>query len=86
MGREEQLQRAIFYFKGYLKNEPFSPMGAHIEKEIKNIEQEIAELRKPPPFYKKWWFWSIVGGVVVSGAVAGITAVALTPEDQQAVV
>jgi hypothetical protein len=23
------------------------------------------------PVYKKWWFWTIIGGVVVAGAVAG---------------
>ena len=29
------------------------------------------------PAYKKWWVWTIVGGVVVAGAAAGL-AVALT--------
>ena len=24
-----------------------------------------------PPFYKRWWFWSAVGAVVVGGVVAG---------------
>ena len=31
------------------------------------------------PAYKKWWVWTIVGGVVVAGAAAGL-AVALTPK------
>jgi tetratricopeptide (TPR) repeat protein len=25
------------------------------------------------PLYKKWWLWTLVGGVVVAGAVVGIT-------------
>jgi hypothetical protein len=24
------------------------------------------------PIYKKWWFWTIIGGVVVAGATTGI--------------
>ena len=26
----------------------------------------------PPPWYKRWWFWSAVGGAVAAGTVAGI--------------
>jgi hypothetical protein len=29
------------------------------------------------PVYKRWWFWTILGGVIVAGAIVGI-AVALT--------
>jgi tetratricopeptide (TPR) repeat protein len=83
MGEVENLEKAIFYFESYIKNEPFSPMREQIEKEIKTVKKELAELKKPKPFYKKWWFWTIVGSVVVTGAAAGITAAALQPEDEQ---
>lgn len=29
---------------------------------------------QPDPFYKKGWFWGVVGGVVVAGVVAGLAA------------
>jgi tetratricopeptide (TPR) repeat protein len=35
------------------------------------------EATPPTPVYKKWWFWTIIGGVVVAGASIGL-AVALT--------
>ncbi|HJZ85981.1 MAG TPA: hypothetical protein VKN99_12465 [Polyangia bacterium] len=28
----------------------------------------------PPPWYKRWWFWSALGGAVAVGTVAGIMA------------
>ena len=36
------------------------------------------------PFYKKWWFWTAVGGVVVAGAVVGIAVAATTPHNASA--
>lgn len=32
--------------------------------------------RRPesPPFYRRWWFWTAVGAVVVGGAIGGILA------------
>jgi tetratricopeptide (TPR) repeat protein len=33
------------------------------------------------PLYKKWWLWTVVGGVVVAGAVVGITVGALSARD-----
>jgi hypothetical protein len=30
--------------------------------------------RRPPPLYKRWWFWTVIGAAVVAGTVAGITA------------
>jgi tetratricopeptide (TPR) repeat protein len=31
------------------------------------------------PLYKKWWLWTIVGGVVAAGAAAGIAVVLTRP-------
>ena len=46
-------------------------------------EEFIAPV-EPPPFYKQWWFWTIIG-VVVAGGVASLVAVdqtiGLTPDD-----
>jgi len=57
---------------------------ARIETERARIEAERAALVKPPddpgkgpeapPVYKKWWFWTIIGGVAaaaIAGGVAG---------------
>jgi tetratricopeptide (TPR) repeat protein len=30
------------------------------------------------PLYKKWWLWTIVGGVVVAGVVVGVTVAVVT--------
>ncbi len=35
-------------------------------------------LDKPTPVYKKWWFWTIIGVVVVGGVAAGVGAAAAT--------
>ncbi|HEX6837487.1 MAG TPA: tetratricopeptide repeat protein [Polyangia bacterium] len=33
------------------------------------------------PLYKKWWLWTIVGGVVVAGVVVGVTVGVLAGRD-----
>jgi hypothetical protein len=40
------------------------------------------EIEKKKPWYKTWWFWTIVGGVVV-GAAAGVTAGVLTRDEPE---
>ena len=68
--------------------------------EVKAAQEEIAQRNaaaKPPvpitppppqpeakPVYKKWWFWTIIGGVVVAGVATGL-AVGLTRNTQPAV-
>jgi tetratricopeptide (TPR) repeat protein len=32
----------------------------------------VAEKTQPQPVYKKWWVWTIVGGVVVAGVAVGL--------------
>jgi hypothetical protein len=36
-----------------------------------NVSEALAQ-DEPSPFYKKWWFWSAVGAVVVAGTVTAI--------------
>ena len=37
--------------------------------------------RTATPVYKKWWLWTIVGGVVVAGVVVGVTVGVLAGRD-----
>jgi tetratricopeptide (TPR) repeat protein len=75
------IERAIFYYKSFLQNAPDSPFRERVEEEIRQLERRLAELRRPPPFYKRWWFWTIVG-VAVGGVAVG-TALAVRPKDEQ---
>ena len=34
-----------------------------------------------PAWYESWWFWTIVGGVVVAGGVTGLTVWLMQPEE-----
>ena len=84
LGAVEDLRKAVFYYRSYLRNEQFTPMRESVEEEIAKLEHQIKESSRPPPpppFYKRWWFWTVVGAVVV-GATVG-TAMALRPQDEQ---
>jgi len=48
-------------------------------EEDSESEESIAPVYEEP-IYKKWWFWTIIGVVVVGGAVG--TGIALKPEDK----
>jgi tetratricopeptide (TPR) repeat protein len=92
--RRRNMEKAVFYFKSYLQNVPESPMRQEVEAEIKKLELQLKLMpaprrpkeKKPPvvikttPFYKRWWFWTLVGVAVAGGAVG--TAVAMQPEDE----
>jgi hypothetical protein len=80
MDSVEELEKAVFYFKSYVRNDPNSPMVASIDEEIAQLRRRIDRL-KQPPVYKRWWFWTAVG-VAVAGAAAG-TAIALQPDEPQ---
>jgi hypothetical protein len=45
------------------------------------VRELIDPLVTSPPFYKRWWFWTAVGAVVVGGSAAW----ALRPEDRRGV-
>jgi len=44
-----------------------NPDAVEFKPESKKLEPE-------PPFYKKWWFWTVVGVAVVGGTVGGVVA------------
>ncbi len=80
--QEEQLRQAR------LKKQEEERTARQLELTIKADQARAAALRASalnsklepsPPFYKTWWFWTIVGGVVI-GAGGG-TAYALTSGD-----
>jgi tetratricopeptide (TPR) repeat protein len=121
------LDKAVRFYRNYLRLAPETPLRAAIEERIGELEKtlaaqqaaappqgtmppapsttpivsppaipvtlpppttapEVALVEKPAPVdeatpvYKKWWLWTIVG-VVVVGAVVGITVAAITPHD-----
>jgi len=74
------LDQAIFSFKKYLKLEPEAENKDAVERLIEDLEDQKARgegekfVRKKPtstekPIYKKWWFWTGVGAVVVGGSI-----------------
>ena len=81
ISRKESIEKAVFYFKSFVNSVPETPMRVDIEKEIVKLERELAQLSRPAPFYKRWWYWTVVG-VAVTGATVG-TIIALQPEDME---
>ena len=98
----KNLERAKFFFEGYLGNQPNAPNRKEVEQELDDIKRKLKTLRTfhkpmllmptavdsqraalppPTPWYKSWWFWTVVS-VAVAGAAAG-TVIALQPEDPQ---
>ncbi len=45
----KHLERAIFYFKSYLQNEPASPLREDIEAEIGRLVKQLRETPEPAP-------------------------------------
>jgi len=86
----EHLERAIFYYKSFLQNDPTSKLREHVEGELARLERQLRALAplalkdtrpspKRTPIYKRWWFWTLIGAAV-AGATAG-TVVAATRSD-----
>lgn len=45
----EHVERAMFYFKSYLANEPGSPMREDIEAEVIRLDRQLRSFPAPPP-------------------------------------
>lgn len=54
--------------------EPAPTSAASVENKEPPPKQEAAITEEPKPYYKKWWFWTIVA--VVAVAVVGAIAIA----------
>jgi len=78
MSRTRNLERAVFFFESYLRNEPDSPFADRVTGEIDKLRKDLARARAPKPFYRKWWFWTAVGAAA-AGLTVGLT-VGLAPE------
>ena len=77
------LDQAIFSFKKYLKLDPEAENKEAVERLIDDLEDQKArgegekfmrDKREADakPVYKKWWFWTGVGAVVVAGVVTAV--------------
>jgi len=53
---------------------PASTVGATVQNQELPPMQEVESIQERKPFYKKWWFWALVG-VAVAGGVVGATAI-----------
>jgi tetratricopeptide (TPR) repeat protein len=82
LGTDEDLERAIFHFESYVHNAQNVALRADAKDQIVKLRAELRarrDARRPPPVYKRWWFWTLIGAAV-AGATVG-TVVALQPAD-----
>lgn len=81
---EEQRQKAREYLE-QLQVDAMAPKplqaltvpptpSVSLKQEATNSPTVVMGERQPAgkPVYKKWWFWTIIGGVVTAGVVAGV--------------
>lgn len=90
---------ALVMYERYLQAEPASVRRAEVEAYTSELRARLrgARLALPlpteepspqaqaqrTPLYKRWWLWTVVGGVVAAGAVTGAvlgTRAATTPD------
>jgi tetratricopeptide (TPR) repeat protein len=87
LGATADLEKAVFYYESFLNNVPATPLRPDVEDQIAKLKREIAARRaaltRPPPIYKRWWFWTLIGAAVTGAAVG--TALALRPQDEKPV-
>lgn len=49
--------------------------GVDLSGRIRPVEEDLPEPpREPDPFYRTWWFWSIIGAVIV-GTTIGLSSI-----------
>lgn len=82
-------REALAAFERFLKDPEAGRTGLMLEaqgnvRELKDLlasRREAEESRRPPPIYKRAWFWGVIAGVA-AGAGAGVgTAIGLSSRD-----
>lgn len=78
--RAGQLREAQATYREYLKVEPQGELKDKAEAHIASLDTAIAEQdRRFKPFYKRAWFWGVVGGVVVAAGLGVGLGIGLKP-------
>lgn len=73
-------EEAIFFLSGFLERaapadrQEVEASISH-ERQAQRALMEPLPSRRPRPLYKRWWLWTVVGGVVLA---ASATAIVLT--------
>jgi tetratricopeptide (TPR) repeat protein len=82
MGKAEQLERAIFFFRSYLKTTSFRPCARASSARFAESRSRSLICASPSRSTKGGGFWAAIGAVM---AATVTTVVVLQPEDQKLV-
>jgi tetratricopeptide (TPR) repeat protein len=84
LDRLQRKSEAVEAFEAYLERIPDAHNSGEVESRLRSLRQEEERRRaveaelaareaERRPLYLKWWFWTIIGALVIGGAVtAGI--------------
>jgi tetratricopeptide (TPR) repeat protein len=79
----QRLDEAAEAYRSYLRVQPDDPDRSAIEAQIRALDEArrqhaltaapiTAPARPARPVYKRWWFWTTIGGVAVVGLAVGL--------------
>lgn len=87
IGGLEMLEKARFHFDSFVNNGKPGPLRNRARKLVTRLDRQITALKaerdRPPPIYKRWWFWTAIG-VAVAGATTAVV-IAAQPTDEKVV-